>query len=190
MGAALVQFSNTCARDTTIQNSPYFVGESVICVIPQNHGLNHCACTFTHDVWIMMVNYPQEAWLVEKVRECVSEFGYILVWNRHMSNRASILVKIRVPNMLNIPISLVLSKNTSDKGTGHSWTVVNYILHANLLGINGGDDDPLPPDGGNPHPLPNLPFGGIWEYADFVQDAPPADQHVQAPDVPMVHTPP
>jgi hypothetical protein len=68
--------------------------------------------------------------------------------------------------------------------------VVNYILHANLLGANGGDDDPLPPDGGNPHPLPNLPFGGIWDDANFVHDAPPADQHVQAPDIPMVNTPP
>jgi hypothetical protein len=100
----------------------------------------------------MMVNYPQEAWLVEKVRECVSEFGYFLVWNRDISNRARILVKIRVPDMLNIPISLVLTENTSDEGAGHSWTVVNYILHANILGANGGDDDPLPPDGGNPHP--------------------------------------
>jgi hypothetical protein len=138
----------------------------------------------------MMVNYPQEAWLVEKVRESVSKFGYFLVWNRDISNRARILVKIRVPDMLNIPISLVLTENTSDEGTGHSWTVVNYILHANLLGANGGDDDHLPPDGGNPHPLPNLPFGGIWDDADFVHDVPPADQHVQAPEIPMVNTPP
>jgi hypothetical protein len=91
--------------------------------------------------------------------------------------------------MLNIPISLVLTENTSDEGTSHSWTVVNYILHAKLLGTNGGDDDPLPPDGGNPHPLPNLPFGGIWD-ADFVHDVPPAEQHVQAPEIPMVNTPP
>jgi hypothetical protein len=68
--------------------------------------------------------------------------------------------------------------------------MVNYILHANLLGAIGGDDDPLPPDGGNPHPLPNLPFGGIWEDADYVHDAPHADQHVQEPDIPMVNTPP
>jgi hypothetical protein len=90
----------------------------------------------------MMVNYPQEAWLVEKVRESVSEFGSFLLWNHDMSNIARILVKMRESNMLNIPISLVLSENTSDEGNGHSWTVVNYILHANLLGVNGGDDDP------------------------------------------------
>jgi hypothetical protein len=67
MGAALVQFTNTCTRDTAIQNSPYFVGVSVLHVIPQNLDINHRACTFTHDVWIMMVNYPQEAWLLKKL---------------------------------------------------------------------------------------------------------------------------
>jgi hypothetical protein len=68
--------------------------------------------------------------------------------------------------------------------------MVNYILHANLLGVNGGDDDPPPPDGGNPHPLPNLPFGGFWEDADFVQEDPPSGQQNDAHDVPMVQTPP
>jgi hypothetical protein len=138
----------------------------------------------------MMGNYPQEAWLVEKGRESVSEFGYFLVWNRDMSNKASILVKIRVLDMLNIPFSLVLSENTNDEGNGHSWTVVNYILHANLLGVNGGDDDPLSPDGGNRHPMPNLTFGGIWEDADFVQEDPPARQQNDALDVPTVQTQP
>jgi hypothetical protein len=57
--------------------------------------------------------------------------------------------------MLEIPISHVLCENTDDLGNGHSWTVVNYILQANLIQGLGGNDDPLPPDGGNPHPLPN-----------------------------------
>jgi hypothetical protein len=69
--------------------------------------------------------------------------------------------------MLEIPISHVLYENTNDIGHGHSWIVVNYILQANLIDGLGGDDDPLPPDGRNPHPLPNLPFGGIWEDAAF-----------------------
>jgi hypothetical protein len=116
----------------------------------------------------MMVNYPQEAWHVEKIKESVSEFGKFLVWNRDGSNRARILVKVRVPDLLEVPISLVLCQNTSDEGHGHSWTVVNYILQAKLIGGLGGDEDPLPPDGGNPHPLPNIPFGGIWD--DLVHD--------------------
>jgi hypothetical protein len=46
----------------------------------------------------------------------------------------------------------------------------------------GGDDDPLPPDGGNPHPLPNLPFGGIWEDADFVHNM--IQENVAPPHIP------
>jgi hypothetical protein len=118
----------------------------------------------------MMMNFPLEAWHVEKIRESISEFGKFIVWNRDASNRARILVKIRVRDMLEILISHVLCENTNDSGHGHSWTVVNYILQANLIDGLGGDDDPLPPDGGNPHPLSNLPFGGIWEDADFVHN--------------------
>jgi hypothetical protein len=145
MGAALVQFSDAVSRDTAIDRSPFFVGESVLRVIPQNRSLNHRNCTFTHDVWLMMMNFPLEAWHVEKIREYVSEFGKFIVWNRDASNRARILIKIRVPDMLEIPISHVLCENTNDSGHGHSWTVVNYILQANLIDGLGGDDDPLPP---------------------------------------------
>jgi hypothetical protein len=205
MGAALVQFSNVVSRDTAVDRSPFFVGESVLRVIPQNHSLNHHNCTFTHDVWLMMMNFPLEAWHVENIRESVSEFGKFIVWNRDASNKARILVKIRVPDMLEIPISHVLCENTNDNGHGHSWTVVNYILQANLIDGLGGDDDPLPLDGGNPLPLPNMPFGGIWEDADFVHNmmqeivAPPhiptapAHGHVApaAEDfIPEVNTPP
>jgi hypothetical protein len=58
--------------------------------------------------------------------------------------------------------------------------------------------------GANPHPLPNLPFGGIWEDDDFHLNinqefvapwaAPTApaqgDVAPAADDVPMIHTPP
>jgi hypothetical protein len=86
----------------------------------------------------MMMNFPLEAWHVERIRESVSEFGKFIVWNRDASNRARILVKIRVPDMLEIPISHVLCENTNDSGHGHSWTVVNYILQANLIDGLGG----------------------------------------------------
>jgi hypothetical protein len=38
-----------------------------------------------------------------------------------------------------------------------------------LIAGEGADEDPLPPNGLNPHPMPNLPFGGIWNDADFVE---------------------
>jgi hypothetical protein len=150
----------------------------------------------------MMVNYPQEAWHVEKIKESVSEFGKFLVCNRDGSNRARILVKIRVPYLLEVPISLVLCQNTSDEGHGHSWIVVNYVLQAKLIGGLGGDEDPLPPNGENPHALPNLPFGGIWDdmvhgnnnlhenVAPNMGNVAPGRTAAPAADgEPMVHTP-
>jgi hypothetical protein len=72
-----------------------------------------------------------------------------------------------------------------------------YILQANLIGGPGGDEDHLPPDGGNPHPMPNLPFGGIWEDAAFQDIVAPivVAPHAQnaapaADDVPIIQTPP
>jgi hypothetical protein len=38
------------SRDTAVDRSTFFVGESILRVIPQNHSLNHRNCTFTHDV--------------------------------------------------------------------------------------------------------------------------------------------
>jgi hypothetical protein len=109
-----------------------------------------------------------------------------------------------VPNILEIPISHVLCENTNDEGHGHSWTCVIYILQSNLLGGPRGDEDHLPPNGGNPHPMPNLPFGGVWEDADFpdiaalaahaphAQNVAPNAHNVApaAEDEPVIQTPP
>jgi hypothetical protein len=203
MCVALVQFSDTFSRDAAIDRSPFFIGDNILRVIPQDRGLNHKNCTFTHDIWLMMVNYPQEAWHVEKIIEFVSEFGKFIFWNRDGSNRARILVKIRVLDLLEVPISQILCHNTSDEGHGHSWTMVNYILQAKLIGGIGGDEDPLPPDGGNSHPLPNIPFVGIWDDMVDGNDhkkenvapnmghaAPRGNVAPTADGEPMVHTPP
>jgi hypothetical protein len=98
MGCALVQFSDGVSRDSTLDCNSFFVGDSVLRVIPQNRGLNHRNYTFSHDVWSM--NFPLEAWHVEKIREYVSEFGKFLVWNRDGSNKARVLVKIRFSDQL------------------------------------------------------------------------------------------
>ena len=61
MGAALVCFQHSCDIGTAIANSPYFVGDSTLRVLRHDRGINYRDCTFSHDVWIMMVNFPLEA---------------------------------------------------------------------------------------------------------------------------------
>ncbi|KAM0928018.1 hypothetical protein ACQ4PT_002218 [Festuca glaucescens] len=148
--------------------------------------------------------FCDSGWIVEKIRESVSSFGRLLVWHRDNSNRARIIVKIRVSNILDIPISHVLEENTNDDGHGHSWTCVVYILDARLIGGLGADEDPIQ-DGTNPHPLPNIAFGGIWDDQEQEQNfdehhdemdingnAAPQEPHVApaADPEPMVSTPP
>lgn len=192
MGAALVRFASVVDIDTAISQSPFFVGDSTLSVTRKDHGINFCDCTFSHDAWIMMVNYPLECQRVEKERESVSGFGNLLAWNMETSNRARILVKLRVPELLEIPVSHVICDNLDDVGHGQSWTCVVYIIQQDLLGAMGGDEDPIPPDG-NVHPLPHAPFGGVWHDAHFHGHE--DDENLQQPHndylyMPHVVTPP
>jgi hypothetical protein len=60
MGTALVHFMDAVDHDNAISQSPYFIGETVLRVIPQNEGRNWRSASFTHDVWCMLINYPLE----------------------------------------------------------------------------------------------------------------------------------
>jgi hypothetical protein len=108
-----------------------------------------------------------------------------------------------VLDILEIPISHVLYDRRDEQGHGGSWTVVNYILHSDLIAAPGGDEDPRPPHGANPHPYPTLPFGGIWNDEVFaghdanqnIMNNLPVDEHneemehmVHTPQEPMEHT--
>lgn len=60
-----------------------------------------------------------------------------------------------------LPLSIVVLRNLDDVGFGDSWSCPTYILSNELIGQQGGDEDPLPPNGGNPHPLPHV-HAGFW----------------------------
>ena len=178
MGTALVQFTTACSRDTAVSLSPFQIGDSVLRISKQDRGLNYRSITFTHDVWILLMNYPLECWDVGVISRTVSPYGRFLIWNKDPRDKARVIVKLRVMNVDNIPISLVVLRNLDDVGYGDSWTCPTYILSRDLIGQQGGDEDPLPPDGGNPHPLPHV-HGGFWH--DEVLGNIPMDQVVINP---------
>jgi hypothetical protein len=76
-----------------------------------------------------------------------------------------------VPDPLEIRISLVYY------GQLCSGIKTNWGL--------GGDEDPLPPNGGNLHPLPNFPFGGIRD--DMMHEDNNAQGNVAADMCEMSH---
>ena len=102
----------------------------------------------------MIMNYPMECWHLETIVNSMVKYGRLLIWNKDDSNKARILVKLRVYDIDRIPLSLVVTQSTSDEGQGSSWSCPVVILSATMLGAGPGDEDPLPPDGADPHPVP------------------------------------
>ena len=99
------------------------------------------------------MNYPLECWDVGVISRTVSPYGRFLILNKDPRDKARVIVKLRVMNVDNILVSLVVLRNLDDVGYDDSWTCPTYILSRDLIGQQGGDEDPLPPDGGNPHPF-------------------------------------
>lgn len=108
----------------------------------------------------------------------VSPYGRFLMWNKDPRDKTRIVVKIRIMNVDALPISIVVLRNLDDVGYGDTWTCPTYILSRELIGQQGGDEDPLPPNGGNSHPLPHV-HGGFWH--DEVLGNIPIDQVVINP---------
>ena len=111
MGTTLVRFVTVTDRDAAIELSPMYIGESVLRFVAQDQGINRRATLLTHDVWIMLLNLPQEFWDFENIVKAFVPYGRCLVWNEDQTNRARVLVKIRAYNVDTLPMSLVVLKN-------------------------------------------------------------------------------
>ncbi|KAM0825908.1 hypothetical protein ACQ4PT_069217 [Festuca glaucescens] len=154
MGAAMVRFQDCMARDNAVKNSPYIVQDTVMRVIEHDKGRNFRAANFTHDVWIMPLNYPPGCWYLDTVVATFAPYGRFLIWNRDESNKARILAKIRAYDVDKIPGSIVVLQNFSEEGHGGCWSYPCILMNRTMIRAAGGDEDPLPPDGQNPHPTP------------------------------------
>jgi hypothetical protein len=85
MGSALVRFATCTDRDAAINISPINVGDSMLRFVAQDHGINRRSTFLTHDVWIMILNFPLECWDVDTVSRAVVPYGRFLVWNKDLS---------------------------------------------------------------------------------------------------------
>jgi hypothetical protein len=58
VGAPLVGIDGVIHQDKIVDAIPYFIEDSVMCVVPRDKGLYHRSATFTNDVSMMLLNYP------------------------------------------------------------------------------------------------------------------------------------
>ena len=104
----MIRFHDVIERDSAVRNSPYFIGDTVMRVVEQNRGRNHRSATFTHDVWLMLMNFPLECWDLDTIILSMAQYGRLLVWNKDNTNKARVLIKLRAYDIDRIPLSLVV----------------------------------------------------------------------------------
>ena len=78
--------------------------------------------------------------------------GKIISWEKEDALKGKILVKARVTDLGDIPKSIRWSKG--ELFEEESWTCSVEVLLEEMLGGGPADEDPFPPEGVDPHPVP------------------------------------
>jgi hypothetical protein len=108
----------------------------------------------------------------EDLNACFADIGSLLLWERDPNRKGRVLVKVRVTDLMDIPRSIRMTE--SSRPDAESWTFLVEVLLNNLLGGAPPDEDPLPNEGVDPHPLPGhalpAPIFNPAPVEPFVQD--------------------
>jgi hypothetical protein len=93
------------------------------------------------------------------------------MWENDAENKGRILAKVRCDELVEIPKSVRFTEG--EDFDADSWTFSIEVLQQVMLGGGPPDEDPIPKDGVDPHPLPNLNVG--FHANPMAQDNPAED---------------
>jgi hypothetical protein len=82
---------------------------------------------------------------------CFHDIGTLLLWERDPNKKGRVMAKVRVTDQAEIPKSIRFTEGNMPEA--ESWTFSVEVLQHNLLGGGPPDEDPLPGDGVDPHPM-------------------------------------
>jgi hypothetical protein len=101
-----------------------------------------------------MVGPPLDHMNTEDLNACFHDIGTLILWERDPNKKGRVVAKVRVTDLVEIPKSIRFTEG--NRPESESWTFSVEVLQHNLLGGGPPDEDPLPGDGVDPHPLPNV----------------------------------
>ena len=151
-GEACVQFRHVRDRDRLIRHSPHPLGDVFISFIPHNKGRNWRRLHFNRTCWLLFVGVPFDYCNTEDIVAAIAKWGRIISWEKEDALRGKILVKARVTELIDIPKSIRWSEGECFEE--ESWTSSVEVLLEEMLGGGPADEDPIPPPGVDPHPIP------------------------------------
>ena len=94
-------------RDELVSSSPHLFTDVHVIFQKHNKGMNWRRLVLNREAWILLCGYPLDRRNIQEVNNDVSKFGKFLQWDRVRSSRASLMVKVRVEELRDIPISTV-----------------------------------------------------------------------------------
>jgi hypothetical protein len=112
----------------------------------------------------------------EDLNAVFSDIGKLLLWEKDEANLGRIIAKVRVSDLEDIPKSIHFTDG--DRPDSESWTFSVEILQEEMLGGGPADEDPLPDNGMDPHPLP----GNDIQNVPFLPPAPQPQNNVEDGD--------
>ena len=119
--------------------------------IKHDQGINWRRAHLNRECWLLPVG-PLDNISTEDISHMLCRVGKLLVWEKDPTNKARVLVKVRCTELVEIPKSIGLTDG--DSAESESWTFSVEILQQNLLGGGPPNEDPLPDDGVDTHPIP------------------------------------
>ena len=161
LGEAYVHLSHVRDRDWLVHNSPHSFGDVYLSFIKHNEGSNWRRVNFNRICWILMIGVPFDFINTEDIAMGVSKFGRMISWENDEGNKGRFIAKVRVTDLDEIPKSIRWSEGGRFEEDG--WSSSVEVLQQELLGGGPADEDPFPPPGVDPHPIPldNLHFPGF-----------------------------
>lgn len=159
LGLGLLEFGSSVHRQSMIDISPFAFNEvTTLRVVKHDEAINHRACPYTRECWIMFLTFPLDYQREEFLDAAIAPFRRRLYWHKG-PNKTRTLVHCLMLAPERVPHSVVISRGTTMGGNGRSWSVPTYILGGHFPDGFPGDEDPIPADG-NPHPMHGVPLAG------------------------------
>lgn len=156
IGEAYVQFQHVHDRDKLVSDSPHVYGDISITFVKHNDGRNWRRVYFNRLCWILILGVPLDFQTTDDLATTISKWGKLIAWENDPREKGRIIAKVRVTELIDVPRSIRWSEG--EEFEEDAWSSVVEIIHQELLGGGPTDEDPIPPPGVDPHPLPVQPF--------------------------------
>ena len=151
-GQAYVRFVNPRDRDRLVLSSPNPFLDVHVSFVKHNQGINWRRAYFNRECWVLIIGPPLDNWSTEDLAAAFSHIGKLLVREKDANEKGKVIAKLRVTDLVDIPKSLRFTE--AEGAEQESWTCSVEVLQSTLLGGGPADEDPVPADGIDPHPLP------------------------------------